>query len=82
MLGNVNVGYVSKESDLAYVIYTSGTTGNPKGVMIEHKSILNLLYWTNRTYNLDLERKILLSQIMHLTHLFGKFLLHYLMEFH
>lgn len=30
-------------SNLAYVIYTSGTTGNPKGVMIEHKGVVNLL---------------------------------------
>ncbi|HLQ37684.1 MAG TPA: AMP-binding protein, partial [Planctomycetota bacterium] len=28
---------------LAYVIYTSGTTGAPKGVMIEHRSIANLV---------------------------------------
>jgi amino acid adenylation domain-containing protein len=28
--------------DLAYVIYTSGTTGRPKGVMVEHRSALNL----------------------------------------
>ncbi|WP_196141208.1 non-ribosomal peptide synthetase, partial [Aliikangiella sp. G2MR2-5] len=31
------------ERDLAYVIYTSGTTGNPKGVMIEHRSVVNLV---------------------------------------
>lgn len=31
--------------DLAYIIYTSGTTGNPKGVMIKHKSLLNILCW-------------------------------------
>ncbi len=31
------------ESSLAYVIHTSGTTGRPKGVAVEHKSIVNLV---------------------------------------
>ena len=30
-------------SSLAYVIYTSGTTGAPKGTLIEHASIVNLV---------------------------------------
>jgi non-ribosomal peptide synthetase-like protein len=30
-------------SALAYVIYTSGTTGTPKGTLIEHRSIVNLV---------------------------------------
>jgi non-ribosomal peptide synthetase-like protein len=30
-------------SDLAYLIYTSGTTGRPKGVMIEHRGVANLV---------------------------------------
>jgi amino acid adenylation domain-containing protein len=34
-----------RPSDLAYVIYTSGTTGKPKGVMIEHASLANLIDW-------------------------------------
>ena len=41
---NSNLNKVAKASDLAYVIYTSGSTGKPKGVMIEHKSVVNLLY--------------------------------------
>ena len=29
--------------DLAYLIYTSGTTGRPKGVMVEHRNVANLI---------------------------------------
>nr|WP_231574946.1 non-ribosomal peptide synthase/polyketide synthase [Paenibacillus sp. FSL R7-0273] len=35
---------------LAYVIYTSGTTGNPKGVMIEHRAVINRLEWMQNRY--------------------------------
>ena len=37
---------------LAYVIYTSGTTGRPKGVMIEHRSIVNLVQSDITEFNL------------------------------
>jgi amino acid adenylation domain-containing protein len=35
---------MSTPKDLAYVIYTSGTSGNPKGVMVEHGNVTNLVF--------------------------------------
>ncbi|WP_195845284.1 condensation domain-containing protein, partial [Burkholderia pseudomallei] len=38
---------------LAYVIYTSGSSGEPKGVMNEHRGVVNRLWWMQQTYALD-----------------------------
>ncbi len=46
---------------LAYVIYTSGTTGRPKGVMIEHHSVINRLEWMQKHYPLD-SRDVILQK--------------------
>jgi amino acid adenylation domain-containing protein len=37
----------SGPQSLAYVCYTSGSTGQPKGVMIEHRSVVRLVRSTN-----------------------------------
>lgn len=35
---------VNRPDDMAYIIYTSGTTGKPKGVMVEHRNVVRLLF--------------------------------------
>ncbi|WP_051814399.1 non-ribosomal peptide synthetase [Kitasatospora sp. MBT63] len=50
---------VSGPEDLAYVIYTSGSTGRPKGVMVEHRAIVNRLWWMQRAYPLTADDVIL-----------------------
>jgi amino acid adenylation domain-containing protein len=37
-------------TDAAYIIYTSGSTGNPKGVVVEHRSVVNRLQWMQNRY--------------------------------
>ncbi|MBW4594951.1 MAG: amino acid adenylation domain-containing protein [Brasilonema angustatum HA4187-MV1] len=40
-----NLITATKASNLAYVIYTSGSTGQPKGVLVAHHGLLNLVFW-------------------------------------
>lgn len=47
----VNIGVTIAGSNLAYIIYTSGTTGTPKGVMVEHKGLVNYTMWRLHSYD-------------------------------
>jgi amino acid adenylation domain-containing protein len=38
-----------------YVIFTSGSTGTPKAVQVGHASLLNLIEWHNRTFQVTPE---------------------------
>eukprot|EP00217_Crustomastix_stigmatica_P009738 CAMPEP_0183812512 /NCGR_PEP_ID=MMETSP0803_2-20130417/51333_1 /TAXON_ID=195967 /ORGANISM="Crustomastix stigmata, Strain CCMP3273" /LENGTH=314 /DNA_ID=CAMNT_0026057353 /DNA_START=51 /DNA_END=991 /DNA_ORIENTATION=+ len=46
-------------NSLCYVIFTSGTTGNPKGVMLEHNSVSNMIATTIQGFSLCKTDRIL-----------------------
>ncbi|MCK6076527.1 non-ribosomal peptide synthetase [Paenibacillus silvae] len=72
---HLNIEHPVRADELAYMIYTSGTTGNPKGVMIEHASIVNSLQWKSDFYRFSGEDRVLMLNPFvfdsFITHFFG-----------
>jgi D-alanine--poly(phosphoribitol) ligase subunit 1 len=40
-------------SNPAYIMFTSGSTGFPKGAVMTHANVLNLIQWSRQTYTIE-----------------------------
>ncbi|MCP5053166.1 MAG: amino acid adenylation domain-containing protein, partial [bacterium] len=49
----------NQPTNLAYIIYTSGSTGHPKGVAVEHASLVNLVFSQTRRFGIDENDRVL-----------------------
>src|SRR6266508_3150035 len=45
--------------DVAYCIFTSGSTGQPKGVLVTHHAVANLIDWVNGEFGVDAGDRLL-----------------------
>ncbi|WP_156497366.1 non-ribosomal peptide synthetase, partial [Paenibacillus jamilae] len=54
-----NLEAIARPEHLAYVIYTSGSTGNPKGVMLQHRSVLNFITGMRGVIDFETSKTIL-----------------------
>lgn len=54
-----NLANVNRPEDLAYIIYTSGSTGMPKGVMIEHRGVVNYIRGMSEHIDFSVGKSIL-----------------------
>ena len=42
-------------SDPAYIMFTSGSTGFPKGALMTHANVLNLIEWSRKTFSITVD---------------------------
>jgi amino acid adenylation domain-containing protein len=57
LVPNLNIGV--QPQHLAYAMYTSGSTGQPKGVLIEHRSLVNYAIAANAEYAMTSADRVL-----------------------
>ncbi len=50
---------IRESSDLAYIVYTSGTTGIPKAAMIEHRNLINALYYLKSQISVNSSTRVI-----------------------
>lgn len=51
--------------NLAYIIYTSGSTGTPRGVLVPHRGVVNLVTFDQRTFELGPTARVIHVVAMH-----------------
>ncbi|MCX7792275.1 MAG: amino acid adenylation domain-containing protein [Chloroflexaceae bacterium] len=54
-----NPDHQNTADDLAYVIYTSGSTGQPKGVLLHHRGLVNLVLGQIEAFEITAESRLL-----------------------
>lgn len=52
-------------ADLAYTMFTSGSTGEPKGVMVNHRAVVNCLLETVETFRITEDDRCLAVTALH-----------------
>ncbi|MCB0564418.1 MAG: amino acid adenylation domain-containing protein [Phaeodactylibacter sp.] len=58
---STNPERINNSRHLAYLIYTSGSTGMPKGVLVEHCGVVNLITFAIRRYGITARDRVLQS---------------------
>jgi len=54
-----NLNLAQSDRSAAYLVYTSGTTGQPKGILQTHRSVLPVITWFRRYFQLGPSTRLL-----------------------